>query len=104
MKRAPTALYWCGNVVIDRRFDQLGKVLVCVHAVTIQHRALTPSICLFLFLEFILFFFLKKKMLFLEEPKEMFSDVRHFAELAAASKLSLMDDVRTLRNRSAWLP
>ena len=38
MKRAPTALYWCGNVVIDRRFDQLGKVLVCVHAVTIQHR------------------------------------------------------------------
>ena len=34
----------------------------------------------------------------------MFSDVRHFAELAAASKLSLMDDVRTLRNRSAWLP
>ena len=24
--------------MIDRRFDQLGKVLVCVHAVTIQHR------------------------------------------------------------------
>ena len=38
VKRAPTALYWCGNVVIDRRFDQLGKVLVCVHAGTIQHR------------------------------------------------------------------
>ena len=38
MKRAPTALYWCGNVVIDRRFDQLGKVLVCVNAVTIRHR------------------------------------------------------------------
>ena len=37
-KRAPTALYWCGNVVIDRQFDQLGKVLVCVNAVTIQHR------------------------------------------------------------------
>ena len=26
MRRAPTALYWCGNVVIDRRSDQLGKV------------------------------------------------------------------------------
>ena len=38
MRRAPAALYWCGNVVIDRRGDQLGKVLVCVHAVTIQHR------------------------------------------------------------------
>ena len=38
MKTASTALYWCGNVVIDRQFDQLGKVLVCVHAVTIQHR------------------------------------------------------------------
>ena len=38
MKRAPTALYWCGNVVIDRQFDQLGKVLVCVNAVTIRHR------------------------------------------------------------------
>ena len=38
MKRAPTALYWCGNVVIDRQFDQLGKVLVCVSAVTIRHR------------------------------------------------------------------
>ena len=24
--------------MIDRRGDQLGKVLVCVHAVTIQHR------------------------------------------------------------------
>ena len=24
--------------MIDRRSDQLGKVLVCVHAVTIQHR------------------------------------------------------------------
>ena len=24
--------------MIDRQFDQLGKVLVCVHAVTIQHR------------------------------------------------------------------
>ena len=34
VKRAPTALYWCGNVVIDRQFDQLGKVLVCVSAVT----------------------------------------------------------------------
>merc|ERR1719253_1607189 len=31
-------LEWCGSVVIDRRGDQLGKVLVCVHAVTIQHR------------------------------------------------------------------
>ena len=38
MRRAPAALYWCGNVVIDRRSDQLGKVLVRVHAVTIQHR------------------------------------------------------------------
>ena len=38
MKRAPAALYWCGNVVIDRRGDQLGKVRVRVHAVTIQHR------------------------------------------------------------------
>ena len=26
VRRAPTALYWCGNVVIDRRSDQLGKV------------------------------------------------------------------------------
>ena len=24
--------------MIDRQFDQLGQVLVCVHAVTIQHR------------------------------------------------------------------
>ena len=24
-------LEWCGSVVIDRRGDQLGKVLVCVH-------------------------------------------------------------------------
>ena len=31
-------LEWCGSVVIDRRGDQLGKVLVCFHAVTIQHR------------------------------------------------------------------
>ena len=31
-------IYWCGNVVIDRQFDQLGKVLVCVSAVTIRHR------------------------------------------------------------------
>ena len=38
VRRAPAALYWCGNVVIDRRGDQLGKVLVRVHAVTIQHR------------------------------------------------------------------
>ena len=38
VRRAPAALYWCGNVVIDRRGDQLGKVLVCVHALTIQHR------------------------------------------------------------------
>ena len=38
MSIAPAALYWCGNVVIDRRSDQLGKVLVCVHAFTIQHR------------------------------------------------------------------
>jgi hypothetical protein len=38
VRRAPTALYWCGNVVIDRRSDQLGEVLVCVHAVTIQYR------------------------------------------------------------------
>ena len=38
LSRAPAALYWCGNVVIDRRGDQLGKVLVCVHAVTIQNR------------------------------------------------------------------
>ena len=39
MKRAPTALYWCGKIVIDRQFDQLGKVLVvCVSAVTIRHR------------------------------------------------------------------
>jgi len=29
-----------------------------------------------------------------EEPRKCFSDVRHFAELAAASKLSLMDDVK----------
>ena len=26
--------------MIDRRGDQLGKVLVCVHAVTIQHRGM----------------------------------------------------------------
>ena len=38
MKRAPAALYWCGNVVIDRRGDQLGKVLVCVHAVCMLSR------------------------------------------------------------------
>ena len=38
MKRAPTALYWCGDVVIDRQFDQLEKVLVCVNVVTIRHR------------------------------------------------------------------
>ena len=36
-------LYWCGNVVIDRRSDQLGKVLVCFHAVTIQHRGRATS-------------------------------------------------------------
>ena len=36
--RAPSAIYWCGKVVIDRRRDQLGEVLVRFHAVTIQHR------------------------------------------------------------------
>ena len=36
--RAPSAIYWCGKVVIDRRGDQLGEVLVRFHAVTIQHR------------------------------------------------------------------
>ena len=50
------------------------------------------------------FFSKTKKDAILGGAQEMFSDVRHFAELAAASKLSLMDDVRTLRNHSAWLP
>ena len=44
MRRAPTALYWCGNVVIDRRGDELAKVLVCVHAVTMQHRGEAGSL------------------------------------------------------------
>ena len=38
VRTATSALYWCGKVVIDRRGDQLGKVLVCFDAVTIQHR------------------------------------------------------------------
>ena len=28
VRTAPSALYWCGNVVIDRRGNQLGEVLV----------------------------------------------------------------------------
>ena len=36
-------LEWCGSVVIDRRGDQLGKVLVCFHAVTLS--APNPICC-----------------------------------------------------------
>ena len=31
-----SALYWCEKVVIHRRGNQLEKVRVCLHAVTIQ--------------------------------------------------------------------
>ena len=38
VRTATSALCWCGKVVIDRRGNQLRNVLVCLHAVTIQHR------------------------------------------------------------------
>ena len=36
VRTAPSAPYWCGKVVIDRRGNQVGNVLVCLDAVTIQ--------------------------------------------------------------------
>ena len=34
VKTAPSALFWCGKVMIDRRSDQLGDACVCSHAPT----------------------------------------------------------------------
>ena len=34
VKTAPSALFWCGKVMIDHRSDQLGDACVCFHART----------------------------------------------------------------------